>query len=114
MDQTPAVQVLKEKENKVPISRSLSKRLDGIKKSIRPRVREAQNSFRLLIKNRLAVVGLSIVLVILIIALLAPVLAPTPAGQRDSSIIPTNLAQGITPPGTDGTILGTGQTSIMG
>ena len=109
MEQTRAVPIVPKEENKPTLTGSISKRLDSINKSLRPRVREGRNSFRLLIKNRLAVVGLSIVFAILIMALLAPVLAPTPVGQRDPNIIPTNLAQGITPPGTNGKILGTGQ-----
>jgi peptide/nickel transport system permease protein len=83
--------------------------LSSIKKSITPRIRELKVSTRLLLKNRLAIVGIAIVLAIVIIAIFAPVLAPTPAKQRDPYVIPKDLTQGITPPGTNGKILGTGE-----
>ena len=91
-----------------PAPRSFLFKFNSIKKSMTPRIREFQVSTRLLLKNRLAAVGIAIVVVIIMMAIFAPVLAPTPAGQRDPNVIPKDLNVGITPPGTNGKILGTG------
>jgi peptide/nickel transport system permease protein len=45
-------------------------------------------------------IGLCIVIAMVIIALFAPLIAPTPAGQVDSSSVPINFDQGVSPPGS--------------
>ena len=48
--------------------------------AVKPRLRETRNSLSLMRRSPLAMVGLVIVAAIVLIAIFAPVLAPTPAG----------------------------------
>lgn len=89
---------------------------DKMMDRLRPRIREWKYSLHLFRKSFLAMVGLVIVIAILIIALLAPVLAPMPISSstgkpisRDPMIIPLDFQQ-PKPPGAisdkwDGTFI---------
>ncbi len=91
----------------------LSKRWGQVVATTRPRIRELRHSLQLMRRSPLAMAGLIIVLVIIGIAVFAPLLAPTPEGQRDPYIVPKAIgkypAPGIVPPGVDGYIMGTGE-----
>lgn len=74
---------------------------------LRPRIREARNSWRLVRSNYTAMAGLVMVLAIVTIAILAPVLAP-PAPYANPYSIPKDFYD-PKPPGAEGFIFGTGQ-----
>ncbi len=88
--------------------------IDHLKKVFQPRVREFRFSMFLLKKSPLAMVGLIIVVAFLLIAILAPVIAP-PYNPSDPSYIPRDW-QTPKPPGAVASIEGyeTNHTLIMG
>ncbi|MGD0817726.1 MAG: ABC transporter permease, partial [Methanomassiliicoccales archaeon] len=59
-------------------------------------------------KSPPALIGLAMVIIIIVIALAAPILAPVPAGQQDPLEIPKNFQLPM-PPGAEGHIFGTGK-----
>ncbi len=77
------------------------------KKSITPRMREIRFSMYLARKSLLAMIGLAIVIIIVSIALLAPVLAP-PANPLDPMQMPRDFMT-PKPPGAEGYAFGTGK-----
>jgi len=85
----------------------VSERLTHIKKSMMPRLREFKFSLFLLKKSPLAVLGIVIVLAILIIAILAPVLAP-PWDPLEPEKIPRDY-KSPKPPGAETKILKEGK-----
>jgi len=66
-------------------------------------------------KNPLSVIGITIILLFVIIALLAPVIAPTPEHQQDSYMIPRDGYSPIPQPPSEAHIMGTteGQYDIF-
>jgi peptide/nickel transport system permease protein len=58
-------------------------------------------------KSVLAMIGLSIVIGMILIAIFAPFIAPTPVG-KNPMLVPKDYL-GIRPPGADGKIMGTGE-----
>lgn len=65
---------------------------------LKPRIKEIKSALRSMRRSPLAIIGLAIVIGLLGIALLAPFLAPTPAGQIDPLMIPRDFKQPV-PPG---------------
>jgi len=96
---------------------AIGKQYSNLKKSIKPRVREAKHSMRLLRKSPLTMVGLIIVIIIALMAVFAPLLAPPylPDQMRDPYTIPQDFEKYVSlgavpsPPGHDGYILGSGE-----
>jgi peptide/nickel transport system permease protein len=86
----------------------LKLRLKPLTSSIRPRMREMRHSLVLIRRSPLALIGLTLVLGIIVIAIFAPFLAPVPKGQLDPLDIPKNF-QNPMPPGAEGHIFGTGK-----
>ena len=78
--------------------------LGSLRKSLTPRIREFRFSLFLLRKSLLAIVGLAIVILIVMMAIFAPVLAPP---GKDPMQIPRDYDQ-PKPPGAEGHLLGTG------
>jgi peptide/nickel transport system permease protein len=81
--------------------------ISQFKKSIAPRIREIRFSLFLARKSLLAMIGLAIVVIIVGIALLAPILAP-PANNADPMQMPRDFHT-PKPPGAEGYLMGTGK-----
>ncbi|NIW16296.1 ABC transporter permease subunit [Candidatus Bathyarchaeota archaeon] len=74
-------------------------RLKRFRKDIQPNLRELKFSINKMKKSPLSIVGIGIILFFFAIAILAPVLAPTPEGWRDPYMIPREGYSSIpTPP----------------
>jgi peptide/nickel transport system permease protein len=65
---------------------------------LKPRIKEIRSGLRSMRKSPLAIIGLAIVIGIVVLAFIAPWLAPTPAGQQDPLMIPRDFKQPM-PPG---------------
>lgn len=94
----------------------LTRNLSNFRKSLKPRVREAKNTLRLLKKSPLTMIGLIIVIFIALMAVFAPYLAPPYLSDqiRDPYTIPQDFEKfvaigGPSPPGYDDYILGSGE-----
>jgi len=91
-------------------------RLKRFRKEVQPTLRELRFSVTRIKKSPLSIVGIGIILFFFAIALLAPILAPTPEGHRDPYIIPREGFSSIpTPPSEEhpfGTVGTGGQYDI--
>jgi peptide/nickel transport system permease protein len=67
---------------------TLKTRWEELKVSMRPRVKEWAFMLKRMRQSPLALVGLIIICAFIVIAILAPVLAPTPANSRDPFMMP--------------------------
>ncbi|MCA1814079.1 MAG: ABC transporter permease [Halobacteriales archaeon] len=67
--------------------------------ALQPRMREWRYSWYLLKRSKLAMVGLGIVLFYVLLAILAPVIAPAPSGARDPYEMQPDFANELLPPG---------------
>ena len=65
-----------------------------VKETIKPKVKNAKETFYLLNKNRLSQIALYVLLLILVLAVLAPVIVPHPEHIADEA----NMAYQFTPP----------------
>jgi peptide/nickel transport system permease protein len=90
----------KEKARKKTTSTKLSR-------ALKPRVKEVRTALRSIRRSPLAMIGLGLVTVMVALAFLSPVLAPTPAGQADPLTIPRDFKQPV-PPGANGHPWGSG------
>jgi peptide/nickel transport system permease protein len=75
--------------------------MSGIGDRLSPRVRELRRGAHYFFKSPIAVVGLIIILTFITMALFAPVLAPTPPGQKDPYDMEYNLGQEWGPPSAE-------------
>lgn len=73
-------------------------RWQAFKVALAPRLREWKYSVYRLKQSPLAVIGLAIVALYMLLALLAPILAPPEAGQRDNYHIALDFANELRPP----------------
>ncbi|MHC1709525.1 MAG: ABC transporter permease [Methanomassiliicoccales archaeon] len=78
---------------------------DALMRELQPRIRELKNSFSLLRQNVTALLGLSFVIFIILLALFAPMISPPTSA--DPMYIPRDF-KAPKPPGADGHLLGTG------
>lgn len=90
-------------KNKIPMASTIGQ----FRKSIAPRIREIRFSMYLARKSLLAMIGLAIVIIIVGIALIAPILAP-PANPADPMQMPRDF-ETPKPPGAEGYPMGTGK-----
>lgn len=75
----------------------------SMRKSMAPRMREFRYSMKVFRRSPLAMIGLVLVTFVVLLAIFAPILAPpNPQGQYT---IPKNYLQGISPPGSTGTVV---------
>ena len=85
--------------------------LNEIKSELRPRLRELKNSWNLIRENWTAMLGIAMVLLIIMMAIFAPVLAPAKEG-RNPMQIPADHSQ-PKPPFQEGVpIFGTGANGV--
>ncbi len=78
---------------------------DSLMRELEPRIREFKNSFTMFRENVTAMLGLSFVIFIIVLAIFAPVISPPTSA--DTMYIPRDF-QAPKPPGADGHLLGTG------
>jgi peptide/nickel transport system permease protein len=76
-------------------------------KALKPRIKEMRVALRSIRRSPLALVGLGIVVIMVAMAFLAPILAPTPPGQADPLVIPRDFNPPV-PPGANGHPWGSG------
>jgi peptide/nickel transport system permease protein len=87
-------------------------RLDGIKKALIPRTREVRHSLRMLRKSPLAIIGLVMIILIVGMALAAPLIMP-PANPQNPLMMPSTPDRfDPLPPGNEGYTLGTGKQGV--
>src|SRR5512145_2896912 len=99
-------------DKKMPAAlNSRSKRSEELMSELRPRIREARNSMQMMRRNPSVMLGFVLVGFILIVAMLAPVLAPPDANQ-DPFRIPRDYVIPPKAPGVEGHIFGTGDMVI--
>jgi peptide/nickel transport system permease protein len=79
---------------------------NNLANSIKPRIRELRRSLRMLRGNFIAILGIVLILFVVVMAILAPVLAP-PENPDDPLYIPRDFLS-PKPPGAEGHLLGTG------
>ncbi len=79
-----------------------SKSIARTRRSLSPHIREFRYDLRLFRKSKLATVGLTLIIIIMGIAVLAPILAPT-LPNHDPGVVPKDFAS-PKPPGATGSI----------
>jgi peptide/nickel transport system permease protein len=90
-------------EGKVSKTNRASQFYVSFRRSMAPRVRELRYSLKVFKRSPLAIIGLILVTFVVLIAIFAPFLAPpNPKGEY---VMPKNLLQGISPPGSTGTLV---------
>lgn len=99
-------------DKKMPAAvRSRSNRSEELMSELRPRIREARNSMQMMRRNPSVMLGFVLVGFIIIVAALAPVLAP-PEPNQDPFRIPKDYIIPPKAPGVEGHIFGTGDMGI--
>lgn len=75
--------------------------IENMKLAFAPRMREWRYGIHRLRQSFLAIIGLSLVALYILVALLAPVIAPVEPGQRDEYTMPLDFANELEPPSAD-------------
>ncbi|HEY3419657.1 MAG TPA: ABC transporter permease [Methanomassiliicoccales archaeon] len=96
--------------DRIGLNDRIGKSIQGLKKAMRPRVREFRQSMFMFRRSPLAMVGLGIILAIILMAVFAPVLAP-PYNERDPLTMPMTGFDPA-PPGIPGHPLGLGKNGV--